>query len=186
MANSNQNYHVPPSKSEILVRQQTHIALNWNLRVTQGLNWPHVMQMGGFQVERATVKKKSNTLLLLISTVFMLISASHFLWADLIRERRMDQPLLCADKVQQRKSFSSHPVEQLLCSPLPELLFLQESLEAGAVNRPWVPQGSLSPVPGEGEPWLLYWPVSSQRSEQGKPRRLDPADSREGTFVCCI
>lgn len=33
------------------------------------------------------------------------------------------------------KGLSSHPVEQLLCSPLPQLLFPQESLEAAAVNR---------------------------------------------------
>lgn len=102
--------------------------------------------MGGFQGERATVKKKkSNIFLLLTSMFFMLISASHFLWADLIRERWMDQALLCADNVQQRKRVQLTPCEQLLCSPLPELLCLRESLEAAAVNRleflrdPWAP-----------------------------------------------
>lgn len=50
------------------------------------------------------------------------------------------------------KGLSSHPVEQLLCSSLPQLLFLQESLEAVADNScSAVPQGSLSPFPGEGE-----------------------------------
>lgn len=84
------------------------------------------------------------------------------------------------------KGFSSHPVKQLLCSPLPELLYLQESLEAVGVNRLVLSSsGILQTLPWRRvKPWLLYWPVSSQRSEQGKPWCLDTTDSTEQEPSC--
>lgn len=159
MANSTQNCHVPLSKSEILVTQQTHTARYEISTETEGRSGAELTSYhadGWFPRRKSYSKKKSNTFLLLASTFLMLISATHFSWADLIRERWMDRPLLAKER------FSSRPVEQLLCSPVPKCL------AAAAMPRLDAPQGCLSPCPAGVQPCLLHWPVSCQRPEQGK------------------
>lgn len=89
----------------------------------------------------------------------MLISASHSLWADLIREPWMDQPLLRADNIQQRKSVQLTPCGTAALQLTPKTPF-----PSGA----WKLQPS-APSLEKGQLWLLYWPGSSPRSEQGKP-----------------
>lgn len=158
--------------------------------VVQGLNWPHVMQMGGFQGERATVKKKKNKFFLQPACFYADFSQSFLVsWFN---QRAMDGWIsLCyaLTTSSKGKGFSSHPVKQLLCSPLPELLYLQESLEAVGVNRlVSCSSGILQPLSlenGETLTVVLTCVLSKTRARQATmPGHY--WQHRAGTFACCI